>query len=75
MVGVDGVHVDIEILLRFENIEEDGKLEPVPKGQLTKVGSWSSSYELRRRLARNSLGCISGTVLPGFGLTPGFFVN
>ena len=42
MVGVDGVHVDKEVLLGFENIKEDGKLEPVPE-RMTKVGSWSAS--------------------------------
>ena len=29
MLGVDGVHIDIEILLGFEDIKVDGKLEPV----------------------------------------------
>ena len=29
MVGVDGVHVNKEVLLGLENIKEDGKLKPV----------------------------------------------
>ena len=38
MLGVDGVHVDIEILLGFENIKEDGKLEPVAKRTVDQSG-------------------------------------
>ena len=38
MLGVDGVHVDIEILLGFENIKEDGKLEPVSEWTVDQSG-------------------------------------
>ena len=38
MVGVDGVHVDKEALLGFENIKEDGKLEPVPERTVDQSG-------------------------------------
>ena len=31
MVGVDGVHVNKEVLLGLENIKEDGKLKAVPE--------------------------------------------
>ena len=38
MVGVDGVHVEKEVLLGFENIKEDGKLEPVPERTVDQSG-------------------------------------
>ena len=38
MLSVDGVHVDIEILLGFENIKVDGKLEPVPERTVDQSG-------------------------------------
>ena len=38
MLGVDGVHVDIEILLGFENIKEDSKLELVPERTVDQSG-------------------------------------
>ena len=38
MVGVDGVHVDKEVLLGFENIKEDGKLKPVPERTVDQSG-------------------------------------
>ena len=38
MVGVDGVHIDIEVLLGFENIKVDGKLEPVSERTVDQSG-------------------------------------
>ena len=38
MVSVDGVHIDKEVLLGFENIKEDGKLEPVSERTVDQSG-------------------------------------
>ena len=38
MLGVDGVHVNKEVLLGLEYIKEDGKLKPVPKRTVDQSG-------------------------------------
>ena len=38
IVGVDGAHIDIEVLLGLEHIKENGKLKPVPERTVDQSG-------------------------------------